>query len=680
MKKTNLFKKMTSLFLAIMMLMSVVPMMASAEVSDGKFWLTLGMTTFDDYVEVSRSAGTYVAKKSDNSGWLYQTAGNNKYKDVFASTNSSMRLHHGTGVRAFADTDFYEAAPVIEGAGELTIYGRLNRGWSNSSPSWYAGDGKGSPDSIIMVSDLFDKADVKVGDTVKITAWVNSVYPQSATSSDDNIEGGAGEVPADATATVSMWVADKATDGTVGTAAADYHLTPVTDASWTDAVTHKNLTYGQWQALSLTYTVTDANKGASGIALNSDLLGTTEKVTSFPLELHVAAVKAEKLSDCNGKYTYDDGRNYETISTVTLEDYAIGSTQTENQASTWWGGTATIDGRVSNIRMAAGSMDYYPMFLTQPRNNYPENKRIHHQSGLKSIGSYSWPDGLGTQPESAKILELNRSKVHDWAVSYQSAPSWCGLGYGDPNSSIAITNIFDEADVQIGDTIRITAYVYGKDMRAVTEPADGVKYALGELDSANTTETVAPVRMWLSEDTATDFDGLVEDDIVYNNLEPNAARSDEMVETTMSVDKWNKISIVYTVDETNKNISSIKIDNDNSTHDVDVFPFYLSLAGVTVEKVASIDSDRQGKVAGTVVAAPATVETGADYRVLVGAYKKVGDVYMMLGCNILPYEADCSYDFVINDAEGATDVFAYLWDFNAYEPQIVPIECTYIAQ
>lgn len=610
MKKTNLFKKMTSLFLAIMMLMSVVPMMASAEVSDGKFWLTLGMTTFDDYVEVSRSAGTYVAKKSDNSGWLYQTAGNNKYKDVFASTNSSMRLHHGTGVRAFADTDFYEAAPVIEGAGELTIYGRLNRGWSNSSPSWYAGDGKGSPDSIIMVSDLFDKADVKVGDTVKITAWVNSVYPQSATSSADNIEGGAGEVPADATATVSMWVADKATDGTVGTAAADYHLTPVTDASWTDAVTHKNLTYGQWQALSLTYTVTDANKGASGIALNSDLLGTTEKVTSFPLELHIAAVKAEKLIKNEGEYTIEDGKKWKATPDKTINIDSFNASDNPTAEFYDHAYNATIDGEDYTLSINNGS-----------------------GCALNTNNKIFTLEGEGIASGAPAIVGATAVKLHSHYVANPGP-------YPDANYSLS--NIFDPTKVSVGDKIKVTAYVYPNDLYAFKENADGA-----ELTAAG----IARMRLMIG-DHEQYVDGKIK--------------------------QWNEFSIIHEITAENINDNSVRIDCGSATVGVMYGRWFLGAVSVTTQEEDS--AEVAGRITGTVAAAPATVETGADYRVLVGAYKKVGDVYMMLGCNILPYEADCSYDFVINDAEGATDVFAYLWDFNAYEPQIVPIECTYIAQ
>ena len=189
------------------------------------------------------------------------------------------------------------------------------------------------------------------------------------------------------------------------------------------------------------------------------------------------------------------------------------------------------------------------------------------------------------------------------------------------------------------------------------------------------TVTDTTFSLWVAEDTS-----IGPKEINYNKHSVENAKEGEYITTTVKRDQWNEVVLEYTITEENKTVSSIQMNSDNATHNVEYYPLTFTLGAVKVEKYVDDETEVAGTITGTVAAAPAAVEAGADYRVLVGAYNVVDGEYMMLGCNILPYEADSTYNFAIDNADGATEVKAYLWDFNSFEPQIVPIECTYIAQ
>lgn len=152
-----------------------------------------------------------------------------------------------------------------------------------------SGLSKGAPDSRIIISGLFDKTNVQVGDTVKITAWVLGLEMHDATTAADSMK-------PDDPATVTMWLSDKARSGDVATngPAADYNVSVPSLPS--ETASYDDMKQGEWKEISLTYTVTEGNKDVTGIGINSDKMG-SDKVAAFPLYLYVAGVKAEKLVD-----------------------------------------------------------------------------------------------------------------------------------------------------------------------------------------------------------------------------------------------------------------------------------------------------------------------------------------------------------------------------------------------
>ena len=202
------------------------------------------------------------------------------------------------------------------------------------------------------------------------------------------------------------------------------------------------------------------------------------------------------------------------------------------------------------------------------------------------------------------------------------------------NTKIEVQNIFDTTKVQNGDRLKITAYVYASFLATSTLNSNGV-YSL-------TTEGVTGqinYRMSLTGGTT------------------------EKVESKDDAAEWKEISVEYVVNDTNKSLNGIRIDN--YVQNGEVYPLELYLAGVTVEKFENggwYTVGENGNVSGEIYANNAGVTEGS--KLMVAAYE--GNTF--LGCDILDINGEAS-PFSVTGAANADKVCAYVWDMTTLKPQ-----------
>ena len=260
-----------------------------------------------------------------------------------------------------------------------------------------------------------------------------------------------------------------------------------------------------------------------------------------------------------------------------------------------------------------------------------------------------------------KILRLRRNWVN-------------GSGWGTPKMGVRFKNIFGSNQINSGDKIRVTAYVYlvgtewwvnngGKDPDGTTYP----------------TEDTATVRMWLSQK---DTDGARFYD--ENPIGMQGKFDGCYTYQTVEKNKWVPVSMEYTVNDVSKDVKCVKIDNvaqasDNATEAGESTPAYsyptnMYVTGIRVERFSSAGGtysiDDAGKLTGTVKAGVSEKPSeDAKAKVIVAAYQDT----TFLGCSISDYTFGGSYNFEIDDVQGANDVKAYIWYMNNTEPKIKPI-------
>lgn len=201
------------------------------------------------------------------------------------------------------------------------------------------------------------------------------------------------------------------------------------------------------------------------------------------------------------------------------------------------------------------------------------------------------------------------------------------------NTAIEVQNMFDTAKLQNGDRLKITAYVYAAELATSTVKSNGFydlkEGATGEVN----------YRMSLTGGTT------------------------EKVEFKDDAAEWKEISIEYVVNDANKTLNSIKIDN--YVQNGEVYPLSLYLAGITVEKLENggwYTADANGNAAGEIYASNAGASEGS--KVMVAAYE--GNTF--LGCDILDVNSGVS-PFSITGASKADKVCAYVWNMTTLKPQ-----------
>lgn len=254
------------------------------------------------------------------------------------------------------------------------------------------------------------------------------------------------------------------------------------------------------------------------------------------------------------------------------------------------------------------------------------------------------------------VMVWEANKYKDWVRAWPS-----------PSSSIRLQGVFDKSQIEAGDTIKITAWVYAgyiaENYKTDTKPAPEVA-----LDQTAKTR----LRMWL----AAGDDNKVNDN-KHNSSSPDITkRPNEAVITEIPSNEWQEISITYKADSYTKDVSSIRIDS--AVADINnPYPFRLVLAGVKTEKLVQASGtytiDDAGKVTGSVNAGINEMPSAdAKAKVIVVAYQDT----TFLGCSINDYTEGGSYNFTIDNVKGANDVKAYIWYMNNTEPKIKPLTLT----
>lgn len=267
---------------------------------------------------------------------------------------------------------------------------------------------------------------------------------------------------------------------------------------------------------------------------------------------------------------------WKTVTNVTMDRYDRVAPEADN-VTTYVYANAAIDGRTSWLYASSG--EYYDIFKTDK-----DYKRIFHKTDFqpRSELTYPWPSDLA---DGGKVFELSREETSNWTLwnpwspYYGKISTWAGAGYGAPDSSIMLTNLFNEGAVSTGDKMRITAWVIGTDVSDVLQAKYGDD---GRITASANKET--NVQMWISESNASDRDWQYGEDKNYNQEAPDPQKPDEVVTATMKEGEWTKLVLEYELTTDNASISSIQINNDNASHDVANFPLKLAIAGVMVEQ------------------------------------------------------------------------------------------------
>lgn len=670
-KKTrhSLVKKASSLIVAGLMAVSALPAAVSAAETEDEqaFWMTINHIKASDFDEVFYGAhGRY---KSDN-------------PDTITSTNGKY-----TAERLFGDVGVYPGLSAYHnGAAAVTTHGR-NDDWSDNPVegglrddaygAWlgddqcgafmikhaWNGDGLGKgqmwsdPSAGIQFGGIY--ADVpegiQVGDKIRITA---KVFPTSAgiytrNSTDnwtwennknsflDGTDTNAKLKDVDSTLTdlyptppktetVSLWLS-----GTGYAASAPEEGKPCTTT---------NITFDQWNDVELEYIVTEDNKDIDSVKIDAKDRTIDTLACHYPAAIttYYGGVKVERYAEPGGSYTIQDGTKWEQMNLVTMDDYE--ATDGSGGGISFWGGKKSDN--TGWLKANAGN-GKYSEFKT---NN--GSQRIHQGTGIRSIkdeGGVTAPAIPGADAIT-NVFKLNR------AWSMQSGSWNAGMGKGAPDSYINISGLFDNTKVQVGDTVKITAWVLGAAMHDATTAADSMK-----------PDDPATVTMWLA-DRARSGDVATNGPAADYNVSVPSVPSETASYDDMKQGVWKEITLTYEVTADNKDVTGISINSDKmGSEKVTAFPLYLYVAAVKAEKLTDDPDQEIGRIVGSVnvggIDAPAE---GEDVQVVVVAYRGT----RFLGCDMVPYTTDGKYEFAIDGASAADKVIAYVWSMNQFQPRM----------
>ncbi|MBO5008129.1 MAG: S-layer homology domain-containing protein [Clostridia bacterium] len=269
---------------------------------------------------------------------------------------------------------------------------------------------------------------------------------------------------------------------------------------------------------------------------------------------------------------------WETISTVTFDDFIMdANVKNGNDKRTVWSGKKTVTdttpgGKTRDriIYLQEGTYYYYE----QGRN--PEVYVTHSPWAWGKWTGITYPPVVANEEDTP---EVKGEKVFELDRQYHFTG---GNKMASPDSTVTLYNIFNESDVALGDKVRITAWVYA--------PSDKLLETVGSPPRQNDDYTVS---IWLSENEYTDR-GLVNyvnenGGRVHNQFEQ--ATDDEVTTMIVPADQWNKVVMEYDINASNKNVSSIKINNDNKTHTVGTYPYKFYVSGIKVEKYIDPNAD-----------------------------------------------------------------------------------------
>ena len=671
-KKTrhSLLKKVSSLIVAGLMAVSALPVAVSAdETENGQtFWQTINHIKASDFDEVFYSAhGRYVSADPDTI-----TSTNGKYTaerllgddGVYPGLSA---YHNGAaGLETVGRNDDWSAKPKDGGLVDDAYSAWLGDGQYSAFMIKHAWNGVGlgkgqawsDPSAGIRFGGIYaDVAgDIQVGDKIRITA---KVFPTSAGiythDSTDNwtwlnnknnfLDGSdtskklndvdktlAEEYPTPPkTETISLWLS-----GTGYAASAPEEGKPCTTM---------NVTFDQWNDVELEYTVTEENKNVDSVKIDAKdrTIGTLACHYPAAITTYYGGVKVERFASPGGSYTIQDGTKWEQMSLVTMDDYEAIGDGIGGGYSYWSGKKSDNTGWLS---ANAGSGKYAEFKTNLGYQRIHQGTAIRPISGEAGVTAPVIP-GAGA---ITNVFKLNRA----WS---QQSGSWtAGMGKGAPDSYINISGLFDNTNVQVGDTVKITAWVLGLEMHDAATAADSMK-----------PDDPATVTMWLS-DKARSGDVATNGPAADYNVSVPSLPGETASYDDMKQGEWKEISLTYEVTADNKDVTGIGLNSDKMGSDkVAAFPLYLYVAGVKAEKLVDDPTQELGRIVGSVnvggIDAPAP---GEDVQVVVVAYRGA----RFLGCDMVPYTTDGKYEFTIDGASAADKVIAYVWSMNQFQPRM----------
>lgn len=595
-------KRAASLILAGAVAISILPMAVSAadETVSTKFWQTIVDLNMDGF-EALRAEGV----EHDTATVDGRTYGADFTKGTNGKRNGNSRAKKN-GEDEEVSAAYTKGAPDGVGDYVLKHHGAwVTNKWTSSDSGW-------------AFSNLWDASTVKVGDTVKISA---QVYPLKSSMFKQTYRDNFGYEPAGAASDTGAM-----------------RLVSGTHSSLTD------VTGDQWNKLNLEFAITADDVASGGVTVDS---GAPAVGAVYAYRWMIGSVKVEVLTEPGGSYTLQSGKKWEQLSQVTVDDYeAIG--EGIGGGYSYWHGKKTDNTGWLNAGAGNGK---YGEFKTNTNA-----QRIHQGTGISEIKYESAITSAPVIPgeESiTKVFKLNRG------YSNQTGSWNGGAGKGAPDSYINISGLFDKTKVQVGDTVKITAWVMGSALQSAETAADTTG-----LDVPTT------VTMWLSSAKNADPVTANGPAAEYNFTKPtNASETASYHDMMQGV--WKEISLTYTVTEENKDVTGISLNSDKFGSDkVAAFPLYLYLAGVKAEKQVDDPTQTVGTVAGTI---SAKIDDATDTKIVVAAYK--GNE--LLGCDIVDADAATTkYSFSIADAYGTDKVIAYIWKLDNANPVLAPIPLT----
>ena len=604
-KKTrhSLLKKASSLIIAGLMAVSALPAAVSAadDEADSKFWQTIVDLNMDGFENLrSMDAITDSA-----------TVDGRTYGVNFCWGTNGKRNANSKAKKNGEDDEVSAAyaAGVPDGVGEYVL---KHHGACTADNGWRWT----SSDSGWAFSNLWDADTVAVGDTVRVTA---QVYPVASGMKKQKYNEGKG-----------IFEPEGGLSGGKG----EMRLMSGDKISMTE------VTGDQWNELALEFELTAENVANGKVQVDS---GVPAADAVYVSRWVVGSIKVQVLGDANGSYTIQDGTKWEQMNLVTMDDYeAIG--EGIGGGISYWSGKKSDN--TGYLKANAGN-GKYAEFKTNMNA-----QRIHQGTGLRPIkdeGGVTAPaiPGAGA---ITNVFKLNRA----WSMQQGS---WnAGMGKGAPDSYINISGLFDNTNVQVGDTVKITAWVLGASMHDGTTATDSMK-----------PDDPATVTMWLA-DRARSGDVATNGPAADYNVSVPSVPSETASYDDMKQGEWKEITLTYEVTADNKDVTGISINSDKmGSEKVTAFPLYLYVAAVKAEKLTDDPTQELGRIVGSVnvggIDAPAE---GEDVQVVVVAYRGA----RFLGCDMVPYTTDGKYEFAIDGASAADKVIAYVWSMNRFQPRM----------
>ncbi len=517
-------KRSLSLVLALAMLVSMfvgISFTAQAiELPEGAAWQTLVSTDLSEFT-VTKNATDYKDACTFKSNATLNNTTVNLDVDADGPSLISGKWWPGTwtGYNTCSAVGI-DSAPTEVGTRVLDAkYGGVTQNGDCASPK-----------TGFNISPIYAGNALKAGDKVKITAWV---YAQ------DLFDGVHDKESLDDQTTpfnVRMMVYkpwQSASDTGYNTNGTVSKLT-----------LNKSITVGSWQELTLEYEL-----GSSDLAANNLRIDQAQPTTGTPYakDLYLGAYKVEKVY-----FPPEEG--------VFLDlDFSTFDTVAFTPTASRWDVFGTVDGKQINAFVYADGASYSSKAWSASGDSQIINP--HTASGWGFCDSHVNPNYDATnEPALGKIFQVGRKTV-----------KWGGDD-GSPKTGVALADLYAGNQVNVGDKIQVTAWVYG--------------YKVGKCYGELTT---------LLDDQKTPFDvRMFITDTSFNN---NGGEANYSYYTKMNGNTWTKLEFTYTVGaDLPASATMLKIDNNTSAGNP--YPQNLGVAKIKVKRIEKGEVPASGTYTG----------------------------------------------------------------------------------